>query len=78
LDSGSLNLPVLLSLWLRFTKTRRKLSELHRKQAAYRKSLPGNLANHVFSLGITVKLEKIILSGVPTSHREISRDARPG
>ena len=30
-------------------ETRRKLSELQRKQAAYRKSLPGNLANH-FSL----------------------------
>ena len=39
-------------------ETRRKLSELHRKQAAYRKSLPGNLANHVFSLGNPVKPEK--------------------
>jgi len=39
-------------------ETRRKLSELHRKQAAYRKSLRGNLANHVFSLGNPVKLEK--------------------
>jgi hypothetical protein len=32
-------------------ETRRKLSELYRKQAAYRKSLQGYLANHVFSLG---------------------------
>ena len=40
-------------------ETRRKLSELYRKQAAYRKSLPGNLANHVFSLGNPVKLEKL-------------------
>ena len=40
-------------------ETRRKLSELHRKQAAYRKSLPGNLANHVFSLGNPVKPEKL-------------------
>ena len=40
-------------------ETRRKLSELYRKQAAYRKSLHGNLANHVFSLGNTIKLEKL-------------------
>ena len=40
-------------------ETRRKLSELYRKQAAYRKSLPGNLANHVFSLGNPVKPEKL-------------------
>ena len=39
-------------------ETRRKLSELYRKQAACGKSLPGNLANHVFSLGNPVKLEK--------------------
>ncbi len=39
-------------------ETRRKLSELYRKQAAYRKSLQGNLANHVFSLGNPIKLEK--------------------
>ena len=39
-------------------ETRRKLSELHRRQAAYRKSLHGNLANRVFSLGNTVKPEK--------------------
>ena len=39
-------------------ETRRKLSELYRKQAAYRKSLHGDLANHVFSLGNTIKLEK--------------------
>ena len=51
-------------------ETRRNLSELHRKQAAYRKSLHGNLANHVFSPCNTVKLE--------TSLWEISRDARPG
>ena len=40
-------------------ETRRKLSELYRKQAAYRKSLPGNLANHVFSLSNPVKPEKL-------------------
>ena len=40
-------------------ETRRKLSELYRKQAAYRKSLPGNLANIVFSLGNPVKPEKL-------------------
>ena len=40
-------------------ETRRKLSELYRKQAAYRKSLPGNLANHVFSLDNPVKPEKL-------------------
>ena len=51
-------------------ETRRKLSELYRKQAECGKSLHGNLANHVFSLGNTVKLE--------TSLREISRDAHPG
>ena len=44
-------------LW-REKETRRKLSELHRKQAAFRKSLQGDLANHVFSLGNTIKLEK--------------------
>ena len=40
-------------------ETRRKLSELYRKQAAYRKSLHGNLANHVFSLSNPVKPEKL-------------------
>ena len=40
-------------------ETLRKLSELYRKQGEYRKSLPGNLANHVFSLGNPVKLEKL-------------------
>ena len=39
--------------------TRRKLSELYRKQAECGKSLYGNLANHVFSLGNPVKLETI-------------------
>ena len=37
---------------------RRKLSELYRKQAECGKSLYGNLANHVFSLGNLVKPEK--------------------
>ena len=56
-------------------QTRRKLSELHRKQAAYRKSLPGNLANHVFSLGNTVKLENypIERSNVASGNQSGSR-----
>lgn len=44
---------------MREKETRRKLSELLRKQAEYRKSLHGNLANHIFSLGNTIKLEKL-------------------
>jgi len=39
--------------------TERKLAELYRQQAAYRKSLHGQLANLVLSLGDDIRLEKL-------------------
>jgi transposase len=43
----------------RMQKTRTKLSELHRKQTAHRKSLQGQLVNIVLSMGDVLQLEKI-------------------
>ena len=40
-------------------RTETKLAELHRKQAAYRKSLHGRMANRVLRMGDTVQLEKL-------------------
>jgi putative transposase len=40
-------------------KTEAKLSELHRKQAAHRKSLHGQTANRVLRMGNVFKLEKL-------------------
>jgi len=37
----------------------RRLSELHRKQAEHRKSLHGNLVNHILRLGDHFKMEKV-------------------
>ncbi len=39
--------------------TERKLSELHRKQAAHRASLHGQLVNHLLTLGNDVRMEKL-------------------
>ncbi len=40
-------------------KTEQKLAELHRKQAAYRASLHGNLVNRILGLGNDIRLEKL-------------------
>ena len=40
-------------------RTETKLAELHRKQAAHRKSLHGRLVNRVLRMGNTIKLEKL-------------------
>ena len=40
-------------------ETETKLAEMCRKQAEYRKSLHGQLVNHIFSMGNDVKLEKL-------------------
>ena len=40
-------------------KTGAKLAELHRKQAAYRKALHGQMVNRVLRLGNVIKLEKV-------------------
>jgi putative transposase len=40
-------------------RTETRLAELHRKQAAYRKSLHGQLVNRVLRMGNTIKLEKL-------------------
>jgi len=40
-------------------RTETKLAELQRKQAAYRKSLHGQLANHILFLGNIIKTEKV-------------------
>lgn len=40
-------------------RTEAKLADLQRRQAAYRKSLHGQLANHVLSMGNIIKTEKI-------------------
>jgi len=42
-----------------YNDTKRRLSETHRKLAAHRESLHGQLVNHVFSLGNQVNLEKL-------------------
>ena len=39
--------------------TERKLSELHRKQAAHRASLHGQLVNHLLALGDDIRMEKL-------------------
>jgi putative transposase len=39
--------------------TRKRLFELHRKLAARRKSLHGQLVNHIFSFGNDIRLEKL-------------------
>ncbi len=36
-----------------------RLAELHRREAAHRKSLHGELANHVLAMGKVIKLEKV-------------------
>ena len=40
-------------------KTQARLSEVHRKQAAHRKSLHGRLVNRILKLGNVIKLEKL-------------------
>ena len=42
-----------------YLKTKNKLNEIQRKQAAHRKSLHGNLANRILTQGKVVKTEKI-------------------
>jgi putative transposase len=43
----------------RYADTRAQLAELHRRQAAHRKSLHGRLVNRILSLGDVIKLEKV-------------------
>lgn len=43
----------------RYIKTKDEFSELHRKQAEYRKSLHGRLANTILSCGKHIKAEKL-------------------
>jgi transposase len=43
----------------RYISTRTQLAELHRQQAAYRKSLHGRLVNRVLAQGNVIKLEKL-------------------
>jgi transposase len=43
----------------RYEKAKQELSDVHRRKAAYRKTLHGELANTVLSLGNQVKLEKL-------------------
>jgi putative transposase len=40
-------------------KTEQQIAELHRKQAAYRKSLQGQLVNQILALGDDIRLEKL-------------------
>jgi putative transposase len=40
-------------------ETEAKLAELHRKQAAHRKSLHGQMVNHVLRMGNVIKIEKL-------------------
>ena len=42
-----------------YKETRTKIAETHRRVAAHRASLHGQLINHVFSLGNEIKLEKL-------------------
>ncbi len=43
----------------RYQQTRARLAEVYRKQAMHRKSLHGQLVNHILSLGDQVNLEKL-------------------
>lgn len=43
----------------RYQNTQTQLSELHRKLTAHRKSLHGQLVNHIFSQGNDIRLEKL-------------------
>lgn len=44
-------------------QTRARLAETHRRQAAHRKALHGQLSNHLLSLGTVFRVEKLSIKG---------------
>jgi len=62
----------------RYKKTKRKLAELQRKLAAYRKTMHGNLANRILKQGKHVKTEKLSYRAFQKNFSRSVRDRAPG
>jgi len=62
----------------RYQKTKRKLAEIQRKLAAYRKTLHGNLANRILKQGKHIKTEKLSYRAFQRNYGRSVRDRAPG